>query len=152
MKVVKAPGDYDPNDYSTVFLAGSIEMGKAVDWQTQVTKALADMNVLVLNPRRDDWDSSWKQTKDNTQFRQQVEWELEALECSNVIVMYFDPNTMSPISMLEFGLHAPSGKLIVYCPEGFWRKGNIDVTCEFYNVKQVETIDELIAETRRRLK
>lgn len=54
------------------------------------------------------------------------------------------PETMSPISMMEFGLYAQSKKLVVYCPNGFWRKGNIDVMCEYYKIPQVESFDELI--------
>jgi hypothetical protein len=58
--------------------------------------------------------------------------------------MYFDPNTKSPISLLELGLHAKEQKLVVLCPEGFWRKGNVDVVCEYYSINQVDTFDELI--------
>ena len=53
----------------SVFLAGSIEMGKAEDWQSETIKALSDLeNIEVFNPRRDDWDSSWKQEESNRQF------------------------------------------------------------------------------------
>lgn len=58
--------------------------------------------------------------------------------------MYFDPKTKSPISLLELGLFARTGKLIVVCPKGFWRKGNVDIVCKRYEVKQVETIEEAI--------
>ena len=57
--------------------------------------------------------------------------------------MVFDINTKSPISLLESGLFAKSGKLVILCPEGFWRKGNIDVVCEYYNIKQVKDFSEL---------
>jgi len=97
-----------------------------------------------LNPRRDDWDSSWEQKIENAQFKQQVEWELDALEYADWILMYFDPSTKSPISLLELGLFAETGKLIVCCPEGFWRKGNVDIVCEKYGVPQVDSIEELI--------
>ena len=50
---------------------------------------------------------------------------------------------MSPITLLELGIHAKSRKLIVYCPEGFWRKGNVDIVCEKYNIKQVDSFEEL---------
>ena len=50
------------------------------------------------------------------QFSQQVNWELDALEVADWIVVYFDPDTQSPISMLELGLHAKSDKVIVCCP------------------------------------
>ena len=39
-----------------VFLAGSIEMGRAGDWQQDVQDALADLDVVLLNPRRADWN------------------------------------------------------------------------------------------------
>ena len=45
----------------SLFLAGSIEMGGAEDWQQRVIAALADLDLLVLNPRRPDWDASWTQ-------------------------------------------------------------------------------------------
>lgn len=157
MKIVKAPEKFHVGCWPSVFLAGSIEMGKAEDWQTRVTNGLSDLPVTILNPRRDDWDSSWQQKKENAQFREQVEWELSALERANVIAMYFDPSTMSPISLLELGLHADisnpnsRSKLIVCCPEGFWRKGNVDIVCELYRIRQVETIEALIAALREEL-
>lgn len=124
-----------------IFLAGSIEMGSAEDWQATVQRKLDSFNVDVYNPRRDDWDSTWTQSIDNPNFRTQVEWELDALESADVILMYFDPNTKSPISLLELGLYAASGKLIVVCPSGFWRKGNVDVVCNRYNIHQYDTLD-----------
>lgn len=145
MNEIKAPNIItDFADYQNIFLAGSIEMGVAENWQDKVKKLLKNRRVQILNPRRDDWDSSWVQDKDNPQFRQQVEWELEAQEKADKIIMYFDPKTKSPISLLELGLFAKSGKMIVVCPKGFWRKGNVDIVCERYNIKQVETLEEAV--------
>ncbi len=130
-----------------VFLAGSIEMGKAINWQTELVSGLSGHDnepYIVYNPRRDDWDSSWEQKITNDQFREQVEWELSSLDDSDIIVMYFDPNTQSPISLLELGLYADSGKLIVYCPEGFWRKGNVDIVCKKYGIQQANSLENLI--------
>jgi len=66
------------------------------------------------------------------------------LEKADLIVFYFSPETKSPVSMLELGLFVRSGKVIVCCPEGFWRKGNVDVVCKKYDVQQVNTLEELI--------
>jgi len=140
------------HDRPRVFLGGSIDMGKAVDWQAQVIAALADQDVVILNPRRPDWNPAWKPVADEPEFRRQVEWELAALESADVIVLYLTPGSQSPISLLEMGLHARSGKLVVLCPEGFWRKGNVDITGEKYGVKQVESLDALIAEVKARVK
>ncbi len=133
-----------PSGYKKIFLAGSIEMGKAEDWQQKVITAVSDFEKVIYNPRRENWDSTWAQTIDNPKFKEQVDWELEGLEESDLIVMNFTPDTMSPISLMEFGLYARSGKMVVYCPEGFWRKGNVDVVCKRYNIPQVEKFEELI--------
>lgn len=134
----------------TLFLAGSIEMGKAPDWQQLVIDKLRihlpeTFGFLnVLNPRRKDWNSSWEQSISNPFFVEQVQWELGGLEEADVIVMYLASNTVSPISLLELGLHAGSGKVIVYCEDGFSRKGNVDIVCRLYGVTQVGSQDELL--------
>ena len=56
--------------------------------------------------------------------------------------MYFDPETKSPISLLELGLFANSGKIHVICPEGFWRKGNVDIVCDEYNIPMYKDLLE----------
>jgi hypothetical protein len=129
---------------NSIFLAGSIEMGKAIDWQKRVEEELKDIEGNIFNPRRDDWDSSWKQDINNDQFRNQVEWEIQALENSDYILMYYLPNTMSPISLLEMGLHARSEKMIVCCPDGYERKGNVDIVCNWYQIPIVDNFDNLV--------
>jgi hypothetical protein len=131
------------SDVKTIFLAGSIEMDKAINWQKKCEELLKDKYV-IFNPRRNEWDASWSQTKENDQFKEQVNWELNALEKANIIIMYFAGNTMSPISLLEFGLYAQSKKMKVVVEEDFWRKGNIDIVCERYAVEQFKTFEELI--------
>lgn len=148
MQEFKAPEEITFS-FTSIFLAGSIEMGKAELWQDTFVKRFADTDCVIYNPRRDDWDSSWEQTKENAQFREQVEWELNALQLSQLIVVYFDPNTQSPITLMELGLHARSAKnMIVCCPEGYFRKGNVDIVCEKYGVKQAKNFDELLSMAR----
>lgn len=142
---VQPPNDIQfKSGYTYIFLAGSIEMGQAEEWQRKVIESVPDKPYIFYNPRRDDWDNSWEQVKTDKGFREQVEWELSALDLADNIIMYFDPKTKSPISMIEFGIHAKEGKLIVICPDGFWKKGNVDITCEYYKIKQLSSIDELI--------
>ena len=134
-----------------IFLAGSIDMGKSEDWQARVAKELNDQQVVLLNPRRLDWNPAWRAEADEPEFRRQVEWELNALEQADIIVMYLVPGSQSPISLLELGLYARSGKLLIACPEGFWRKGNVDITAERYNIPVYDSLEELIAATRTQL-
>ena len=136
---------------STVFLAGSIEMGGAEEWQQSFCDALADLDIVILNPRRRSWDSSWRQAIDEPRFREQVEWELEGQERARVIALYFAPTTRSPISLLELGLFARTGKLVACCPEGFWRKGNVDIVCERYGIARAADLADLTSQVRTRL-
>lgn len=150
--VVKAPREFQFDGVVTVFLAGSIEMGAAENWQEKLTQALLPLHkdLVILNPRRDDWDKSWIQSIDNPQFKEQVDWELLAQEGCDVVVMYFDPKTKSPITLLELGLFA-GDRMIVCCPEGFWRKGNVDIVCDRYGISVTKTIDELISEAQAKV-
>lgn len=135
-----------------IFLAGSIEMDTAEHWQKRAEELIKEQEThssifrecVIFNPRRDSWESSQKQDITNPFFEGQVTWELDALEVSHHIIMYFDPKTKSPISLLELGLHARSGKLKVVCSEGFWRKGNVDVVCKRFHIPQFTTLEEAI--------
>lgn len=144
---------YDPPDINrkSVFLAGSIDMGTAIDWQADLTKALSDLEIKIYNPRRPNWDTTWKQDIDFAPFRQQVEWELGSLERVDVIAMYLPETSKAPISLLELGLFASSGRLIVACPKKFWRQGNVEIVCKRYNVPLVETVEKLEELVRERL-
>lgn len=146
MQIIKSPhSTKDADQKFTIFLAGSIEMGIAEDWQTVIEQNLSsETDLCILNPRRDDWDASWKQEKTNAAFHEQVSWELDGLEKADLIVFYFSPETKSPVSMLELGLFARTGKAVVCCPEGFWRKGNVDIVCERFEIPQADTLNELI--------
>jgi hypothetical protein len=86
----KPPFNVSKRDFKkkSIFLAGSIEMGSAEDWQREIGSRLY-VNWNVFNPRRDDWDSTWVQEFENPQFSQQVRWELDALDKADVIVIYF---------------------------------------------------------------
>jgi hypothetical protein len=128
MKLIKPNSKDQTIEGTSIFLAGSIEMGVAEDWQSKVENVLKYQNVTVLNPRRDDWDSSWIQEQSNPEFNHQVNWELNNLDRADIIFMYFVPETKSPISLLELGYKINSN-IIVCCPEGFWRKGNVDIMC-----------------------
>ena len=155
MKTILPPKAISSSDVS-VFLAGTIDMGNSIDWQQKfIDKANTEEalgNVIVFNPRRTSWDNSWTQTIENEQFSEQVNWELDAMESVDVILLFIEGNSKSPISMMELGLFADSGKLMVCCEEGFWRKGNIDIVCQRKGIDQYKTFDELITAVITKLK
>ena len=150
MDIIKPPTKL-PSVYmlrKSLFLAGSIEMGVAVDWQTKVQNELQDLEGTIFNPRRNDWDSSWTQSIKNPQFVEQVNWEMDALNMAETIMVYFDPNTKSPITLFELGYHIHSGKVILCCPDGFWRKGNIEIYADRERINLYNTLDEVISAYR----
>lgn len=141
-----------PHTEKMVFLAGSIEMGAAPDWQKEVIEKLSDTNITFLNPRRTDWDSSWKQDPKEGPFREQVIWELTSIARSNVVFFYFAPGTISPISLLELGLCVGGEReILVCCPPEYSRYGNVKITCEIADVPVYETLDEAIVILRQKL-
>lgn len=154
-EIIKPPNDLSHVDgwARQVFLAGSIEMGSAINWQAVVEDALKNLPVVILNPRRDDWDSTWQQSIKNKQFYEQVNWELTALEKCDVIAMFFADGTQSPISLLELGLWAGKQpeKVIVYCTDKFWRKGNVDITCQRYGIPVHDNVDNWILNIKTKL-
>ncbi len=149
-QVIKPPQAIPADrDAPMIFLAGSIDMGRAEPWQRQVEAVLADENVILLNPRRDDWDNSWLPTIQNPQFRQQVEWELDGLEKADLILVYFAPATQAPVSLLEMGLFARSGKMMIACPRGYWRRGNVEVVSKRFDIPLHPDLETALLVMRR---
>ena len=144
MAFIVKPPVQNEEDYFRIFLAGSIEQGSAVNWQEDIQQALSDLDIIIYNPRRDDWDPSWIQSIDNPEFKDQVEWELREIQYADLVVFYFQPGTKSPITLFELGLCSSGVQdIVVCCPEGFWRKGNVDIVCQHFGIAQVATIEEL---------
>lgn len=136
-----------------IFLGGSIEMGKAEHWQSKIVDAFSDSDVIFFNPRRDDWDSTWKQDpKEGTKFHEQVTWELDHIDMSDIVVIYFDPKTQAPISLMELGLALISKKdVLVCCPDGYFRKGNVVITAKRHGKEVINTFDELVRQLKAKL-
>ena len=139
-----------------LFLAGSIEQGAAPNWQLEATRhyqtRFQNEDLVVVNPRRENWDSSLEQKFENREFNWQVSFELDHLEKADAVVMWLHPGTLSPISLFEFGLLAGwtsmggLNKLVIGCPDGFWRKGNVEVVTNRYRIQLVSTLEETLQE------
>jgi len=144
MKLFKPPGPIVFDEFPSVFLAGSIDMGSAADWQTEVCSFFTNLNINVYNPRRDDWNNDWEQKIENTQFSEQVNWELQAMESADFIIMNFLPDSKSPVTLLELGLHAAGNKLVVCCPDEFYRSGNVHIVCNKYSIPLFKHMKDLL--------
>ncbi len=131
----------------SIFLAGTTVK---TDWRASLKATLAHLPVTILDPFRSDWDGSWKEDISFKPFREQVEWELDMQDKADLIVVYFHPETMAPVSLLELGLCTRSGKAIVACPAGYWKRGNVQVVCRRFDIPLVESYEQLVDEVMKR--
>jgi hypothetical protein len=150
--IVKPPQHYNP-DRPSVFLAGSIEQGKAEDWQVKVAQEIDSDQVIVYNPRRDRWTEL-----DQKQLDDQIMWEQRYLFKSSFGFFYFAPDTTSVVSMLELGQVLESTRysgeasyqFIAVHPK-YFRRENIKFTCGKYGVAVFDSVDMATYFLKRRL-
>ena len=123
--------------------AGTIDMGHSIDWQSALAERFDSIpgNFVLFNPRQGHWDPSVKGAMDY-----QVNWELSHLESADFIVMNILGSSKSPITLLEMGLFARSGKLAVVCEPSFYRYDNVRITCAKYHVPLYSSCEQMIAE------
>ncbi len=141
MRIFTAP-DKIPSDSAGCFLGGTIDMGNSFNWQAYFLHKVKNVDRDFYNPRRPDWNNDWK--NGSIQMREQIEWELAALDKSHIAIINFLPYSQSPISLLELGLYAKSGKLFVICPPEFYRYTNVQIVCEQNNVPVFKTLKDFL--------
>lgn len=135
-----------------VFLGGTIDNGSSDDWQVKVEEALdkriGSRGFVVMNPRREHWDSK----AGREAILKQIDWEQKCLTASDAIMIVFLDGSQSPISLLELGLFAKTGKVTVFCTDKYYRYDNVEDTCKRYNVKLVNSNDaeDIATEIMRR--
>ncbi len=134
----------------SVFLAGTIDLGNSVDWQSEVIGRLrtADVGCNVYNPRRVVFDSFAAEVE------YQIEWELRRLDRADVKFFYIAGNSKSPITLMELGMalkdksHPATmcSHVIVVCPPEFYRYQNVEITCRYHGVTIHHDMDDGVAE------
>ncbi len=134
-KVIKpnSPDQSSPRGNPKIFVGGSIDNGAAIMWQPLVEQRLSSYSVTLFNPRRDDWNPDLNMDISNPVFNQQVNWELDSIDDADIVFLNFDPKGLGPITLMELGHVSPKKKIIVCCPDGYWRKGNVQIMCQRNN-------------------
>ena len=97
MREIKAPESYmrHPTRRS-LFLAGGLT--NCPDWRKEVVEALADYEVDLLNPRRDNFDVT-----NPIMEQEQIEWEHLNILQADAHVFWFCEETVCPITLFELG-------------------------------------------------
>lgn len=136
------PSGADTTGFTKIFLAGTIDMGNSRDWQAELMEYFSakDGSYVLFNPRQGNWNGGA-----NGEMDYQVNWELDHLEEADVIIMYIIGTSKSPITLLEMGLFARSGKLLVACEPDFYRHDNVRITCAYYGIPLYDSLDDLLA-------
>ncbi|OTA00723.1 hypothetical protein A9Z42_0009830 [Trichoderma parareesei] len=152
--VVLAPGRPAPDSTSrkAIFLAGTTSPTGEPDWRQTLTRALLNLSITIYNPKRDDWDSTWREDFSDDRWAEQVQWELEMQDKADIVVVFFHGVSPAPISLLELGLCVRSGRAIVCALEGYPKRGNVEAVCRRYGAKLVSSEDDLRDAVIERLK
>jgi hypothetical protein len=132
---LEAPDSFDTYAHfdrnRTVFVAGSIT--GTSDWQEEVVKTLLRSGLNVFNPRRENFDTKAKGVE-----REQITWEHKHLEIAGITLFYFAPETVAPITLLEYG------KQLVKCQYAPWRKTYVCIHPEYIRKNDVLIQTELV--------
>lgn len=150
-QIIRAPSRTGVTGQKSVFLAGTTSRTDGPDWRDTLSDAVSHFPVTIFNPLRPDWDSSWREDVTFGPFREQVEWELDMQELADVVVVYFGPATDAPISLLELGLCARSGKAVVACHREYRKRGNVQILCKRFGIEFLDGEDEIAPAVTRRL-
>jgi hypothetical protein len=154
--VITAP-DYiglSPKKIS-IFLGGSIEMGVARDWQTELIQHLnttkyAD-KIEILNPRRLAWDASWPIDDPNhEELGNQINWELYYQDKADVLIYNFARGTVSPITLLELGTYSARNPLI-HIEGGYKRHANVKITADHFGWEYHEAWENFLSALDQRM-
>lgn len=128
---------------TSVFLAGGITGCR--DWQSEVVKKLSKTDLVILNPRREEFDVS-----DPNASYEQILWEHKYLAFADIISFWFEPGQIQPIVLFELGRWSTRNlakKIIVGCHPLYPRIMDVTVQLglEQYDRPIALSIDELVA-------
>lgn len=119
MILVTAP-DEAPFLQPSLFLAGGIS--RCSDWQSNIVELLRDTDLVLLNPRRIDFD-----TTDRSVSVAQIDWEYRHLHQASAVLFWFPPETLCPITLYELGAAAERRNipLFVGCDPDYLRRDDV---------------------------
>src|SRR5438067_379955 len=138
MQYVCAPAAYD-GPLPSLFLAGGITGCEL--WQPRMADLLADLDIAVLNPRRDDYP--WH---DPAAAEEQIRWEFRHLARATACLFWFPPQTLCPIALYELGRWSAGTRPVFVGVHGNYRR-RIDLEIQLSlarpEVPVVHSLEEL---------
>ena len=105
----------------TIFLGGGIT--GCGNWQQEFAAALRGSGLVVINPRRNDFD-----VHDPTMTEFQIRWEFHHLRLARARLFWFPPETLCPITLFELGKHCErADPLFVGVHPDYQRKIDVEI-------------------------
>ena len=96
MRYIEAPKNYIKRKSVAIFLAGGIT--NCPDWQQELVKLLENTNLVILNPRRENFP-----IHDPNAAQEQITWEYEHFKKADMISFWFSRGSLNPIVLFELG-------------------------------------------------
>ncbi|CAE7025486.1 hypothetical protein P3342_005599 [Pyrenophora teres f. teres] len=149
--VIHKPPHRTDVEIVSVILYGGMSTDTKKNWRADLSASLSDLPIAILDPTCDAWDSTWIEDISFQPFKDQAKWEMDHAGVADVIVFHFGGKSDQPITLLELGLYAHTGKAVVCCQEDFSKKGNVQIVCERYGIAMCDTVEELRKKVRERL-
>ncbi|POS74138.1 hypothetical protein DHEL01_v207472 [Diaporthe helianthi] len=144
---VITPNDSDQQPHyptRSIFLAGPTETRWREGFIAALKQRLTAVNITIFDPFQPRWDSTWTEDVDSDlRFAAQVNWELTHQDKATTVAVFFHADSKAPVSLLELGLCARSGKAVVGCELGYWKRGNVQAVCRRYAVPLADSLDGL---------
>ncbi|MDG1333826.1 MAG: nucleoside 2-deoxyribosyltransferase domain-containing protein [Crocinitomicaceae bacterium] len=138
--IFRPPNDISqiPQDRASVFLAGSMATTRKNNWRQTATRTFQAAYHFFdpTNPRHNNLNDE--------EMRNHIKWELEAMKLSDIIILNFLPDSLSPISLVEIGMYISSNKLVVVCPKEFYKWRYIDTLCNEYNTPIFNQLEDVL--------
>ncbi|KAH7323001.1 hypothetical protein B0I35DRAFT_350735 [Stachybotrys elegans] len=150
-QIIQAPSKPEFTGNLSLFLAGTTSPTGERDWRERLSEGLSKYPITILNPARSDWDSTWKEDFTDTRWAEQVQWELTMRDKADMVIVFLHGNTLAPISLLELGLCAPSGKAIVCALDDYKKRGNVEAVCRMYGLPLVRSEEEMLDVTSQKI-
>ncbi len=141
--VITPPTLFFPTKGPKIFLAGSVNNGKAVDWQTRAITYMetqwTENNAVVYNPRRPDGEFLPENEVE------QATWTISMLNAVDYIILHLAGDSGSPISTFELGLFVNDKRLHLSIDDSYVRKEIIEIHYDFFGVGQIhDTLEDSI--------
>ena len=110
MEVVEAPRCprwfSDENMADALFIAGGIT--DCPPWQDELIASLEDVDMTILNPRRE----RWPKNSNEAEIERQIKWEFKMLLKAPAVSFWFPKETVCPITLYELGRMAMTNKTL----------------------------------------